>query len=324
MTEPTDSPIGIEVNWSQNGFSAKLRSRLLSALDRFGATKIEQIGLDAERQVATHRAMTDAHLELLTAAASEVGSEIRNDPKLAQKALAAFARAERQTENIHGSVVAAIEDLRDHPASDVEQEDAPEVLDPDFMNRWETYAGGATAEAVRLKWGQILASEIREPGTFDLRTLRIVDELDRKTAVAFQTLCEGRIGGSVPNLLRNLSPVEISDLEEAGLIVAGPRFILPEAIDAPDGSRWWAFSNASVGILISQKNPPSLLEVVKGQVKLPVTTLTQAGRALSSIFSDNEDAAFRRLFEILDQDGVGAVKFGWVVDRTLVDKARPD
>jgi hypothetical protein len=290
-------------------------------VDRTAARKIDQKGLVEERNQALHRAMTDVQVALLVTSGEVLQERVRNDPELAQRALTVFSRAERQSENFEASLGCAIEDLKNNPSTTAEAPDSPDVVDPDFLNRWENYASDATAEAVRVKWGQILASEIREPGTFDLRTLRIVDELDRKTAEAFQTLCEGRIGGSVPIFLRNLGPVEISDLEEAGLIVAGTRYVLPEATNASDGSVWWPFNNASVGILINQKNPPDLLEVVNGLVKLPVTTLTQAGRALSSIFPDNEDAAFRRLFEILDQDGVGAVKFGWVVDRTLVDKA---
>lgn len=169
MPHPTDESVGVDVAWSWKGFSAKIQSRLLSALDRAGARKIDQGGLETERKQAIHRALTDAHLAVIAASAKALEEDVRKDPELARRALVVFSRAERQAENLEASLLLTIEDLKTNPPIKEEREDSPDTLDPEFLNRWEQYAAGATSEAVREKWGRILSSEIREPENFLLK-----------------------------------------------------------------------------------------------------------------------------------------------------------
>ncbi|MBY5395853.1 DUF2806 domain-containing protein [Rhizobium leguminosarum] len=219
MPDPKDEGVGIEIAWSLQGFSVKIRSRLMSALDHLGATKIAQWSLDGERKLAINRALTDTQLALIDASTKSLEEELRNNPDLAKRTLTALSRAERQSENIEVCLGLAIEDLKDHPSTSDQPADAPEALNPEFLNRWEQYASGATSEVVREKWARVLSSEIRAPGKFSSKILRIVDELDQNTAVLFQRFCECRMFSWAPAILLDFKDHELRELQEAELII---------------------------------------------------------------------------------------------------------
>ncbi|MBY5765080.1 DUF2806 domain-containing protein [Rhizobium leguminosarum] len=321
MSKPTDESIGLDVAWSLQGFSAKLKSRLLSALDRAGARKIDQKGLEQDRKQALHRAMTDVQLALIATSGEALQERIRNDPELAQRALTLFSRAERQAENFEASLGLAVEDLKNNPSTTAEGADSPDVLDPDFLNRWENYASGATSEIVREKWGRVLSSEIREPGTFSLKTLRIIDELDQETAILFQRFCQSRIDMWAPELLLDLSSSELSSLAQAELVLEAE---LPSTISFLEtingaGEKWWILKNNNLGVVVRQNpRPPCITEgpfnfdpihIADGKLKLNMIVLTKVGVALSAIIPRDEEAVFRRLAEAISKDAEGSAIF---------------
>jgi hypothetical protein len=54
------------------------------------------------------------------------------------------------------------------------------------MNRFERFAEDASTDELRQRWGRVLSAEIRKPGTFSPKVLRIVDEIDQSTAAIFE------------------------------------------------------------------------------------------------------------------------------------------
>jgi Protein of unknown function (DUF2806) len=94
-------------------------------------------------------------------------------------------------------MVEAIEHLRHDGISASDAETGPSELSEEFMTRFETYAEGASTEDLRQRWGRILAREVKKPGTFSLKALRVIDELELQprsylsdsAALASQTTC---------------------------------------------------------------------------------------------------------------------------------------
>lgn len=178
----SDDAVGVEVAWSWKGFSAKIRSRLVSAADRAGGARLDSTTLDTDREVAIRRAVTDAQFTLITSASKAVSKGIESDPELARRALAVFARADRQAENVGASFSLALDDLRNRPTDEIDSDEGPDEVRPEFLDRWEQYASQATTEQIREKWGRILSAEIPTPNTFSLKLLRVLDEIDAETA----------------------------------------------------------------------------------------------------------------------------------------------
>jgi len=331
LPKRTDEPVGLDLAWSWTGISAKVRSRLVSALDRAGARKIDQAGLEDERRAAVHGALTETQLRLIAASAKVLEERIQDDPELAQRALMVFSRAERQAENVEASLLLAIEDLKNKPSPEADSADSRDTLDPEFLNRWELYASGATSEIVREKWGRILSSELRKPGTFSLKTLRTIDELDHETAILFERFCQSRIGRwVVPELLFGLSQAELSDLAQAGLVLETemPMTVSFAATENGAGVKWWAYGTKDFGIAVRQEPLPPIvstkrfsldaIKIVEGKLMMNVTSLSKVGVALAAIIPYDEEAAYRRLAAVISKDAEGGaiairrVGEGWV------------
>ncbi|ASR08317.1 hypothetical protein CHY08_15120 [Rhizobium leguminosarum bv. viciae] len=306
MSENEEHSIGISVDWSAHGFKAGIKSRWLSALDLLGARRVAASNVAAERQTSISQALTAAHVGLISAARQAVEKEVADDPKLAAKLLMALGRAEQDAENIGGALAFALQDLRNDPASGGKDDKSADAIEPEVVKRWEHYAAGASAEAAREKWGKVLASEIRVPGTFSMKTLRLIDEIDNDTAKLFQRFCANRLGSWVPVIISGLSFDEVKDLREADLLVHSelPSTIDLKSVTLSNGSEWWALSDGVTKVVAINKAAelPGIdrsalclenLRITNGQLKLEAHILTRSGSAIASIIPQDGEALSR-------------------------------
>ena len=63
------------------------------------------------------------------------------------------------------------------------------VIDDVWINIFETEARPQSTEEGQLLFGRILAGEIRNPGSYSIRTLKTLGELDQNAAILFKKLC---------------------------------------------------------------------------------------------------------------------------------------
>lgn len=303
MSKADDENVGVSIGWSWSGVNAKIKSRFLSAVDRFGGRRIDEGGLDSERRIASHKAMTEARVTLITAATRTLSKEIENDPEFARRALQVFSRAERQAENVEACLSLALEDLKNRELPPPENDAGPEVLDTAILDRWEHYAGGATSEQLRERWGRVLSAEVRVPGTFNSKCLRIVDELSSEDAKLFERLCERRLVAWVPTCTTSISDHDVDRLVEAGLVIQSDMGrTLPFVEGSAEGKKAW-YLHAGEGLALAlrgdaklpMKGLVDLLLSDKGTPCLPVHVLTDGGVALSSILPHNPTSALSTL-----------------------------
>lgn len=339
-----DNEVGFSVELNEKGFGAKVKSRLLAALDFLLAGKVNKRGLTDKRQIAIHDAITAAQLSLIGVASQTLAAEIENSPELAQRTLIAFARAERGTENVQACLTLALDDLSAKPEAAETTEDEPDVLDTSLLARWEHYASGATTEELRERWAHVLSSEIRKPGTFSMKTLRVVDELDASTARLFERFCKSLIGVCAPCLSHGLSSTDLEALQEADLMLQDelPRYLTFGQTERGDKSEWWVMSTGNAGIVIPKDGLSDKVKrsglisnglgFMEGALALNVVSLTSVGRSLSSIVDRSLEDAYGALAASLltytgDEkvrlirhlDGVGWVEASQVASSQTMD-----
>ncbi|MEO6692552.1 MAG: DUF2806 domain-containing protein, partial [Saprospiraceae bacterium] len=68
-------------------------------------------------------------------------------------------------------------------------EQTTEELSDDWLNEFENYARLKSSENMKFIFGKLLSGEIEKPGTFSIRTIRLISQLDNKAAKLFQRLC---------------------------------------------------------------------------------------------------------------------------------------
>ena len=100
----------------------------------------------------------------------------------------------RQQANREEIAAEAIELLSDSVGTTQEREPPSD----EWISKFGSHAEHVSDEQVQKLWACVLAGEIREPGSFGLRTLRTLSEMDRRTADDFQVIARLSFGDVIP------------------------------------------------------------------------------------------------------------------------------
>ncbi|MCA0278887.1 MAG: DUF2806 domain-containing protein [Proteobacteria bacterium] len=298
--------IGVSAELTPSGFSAKIKSRTASAWDRLWGSRVENKSIPIESQNAEAKALSDVRVKMIHALGDLGMDRLKSDPDFAARAVENFLPSlMRRQANKDAVLDLALEDLRQTPPSDDAADGCAEALDDTFLNRFERYAEEATTEQMRERWGKVLASEIRKPGTFTGKVLRVVDELDASTAKLFENLCKNRLGNVVPkSLLAELEVLEKAALTSAELIIEPGlgQYKTFVTVEKADQSKFLICSFGYYAIAfpaeatIDYKNiQPAPLISRSGIPSLPCYVLTETGHAIASILPEGERAAITLL-----------------------------
>jgi len=102
------------------------------------------------------------------------------EPDISQRVLArsTYQQAKKQL-NIEYVIQQAIDDLKH------EKEISPEKPDSDWVTRFFNITEDISTDHMQILWGKILAGEIKRPGSFSLRTLELLKNLNQHEAELF-------------------------------------------------------------------------------------------------------------------------------------------
>lgn len=302
--------ISVSAELTPTGVKAAAKSRILSAIDRVVGGAIDRFTPKLEGPAALARSNNVREVRINDALTDKMVEMIHADPALAERALERhLGSIGRRQENKEAVISLALEDLSQSPPNEDQNNAGPEALDDGFLNRFERVAEDATSDQLRERWARVLAAEIRQPGTFSAKVMRVVDEMDPTTASLFETTCKSRVGDALPKcLLPSLSFNELARLVTAGLLLDAAtggqlRVSTVGADNLGNPLHFLPFGDQVLGV--SGQNPlPSLaysdaapVLVDKGNPRVPIYLLTDAGHAISSILENEEEAAFTRLVE---------------------------
>lgn len=122
-------------------------------------------------------------VKLLEAPPSEVDQQGRIEPTLDLAELATivgngdFSESIRKETNIAKSILIA-EDI----LSQDQQEPSDDPIEDDWLFSWREYAGRVSADELQDLWGRILAGEVKQPGSYSMRTLEFLKGLSKSEA----------------------------------------------------------------------------------------------------------------------------------------------
>src|SRR5690606_30800096 len=151
---------------------------------------------------------------------------------------------------------------------------------------------------LRERWGRVLASEVRHPGTFSPKVLRVVDELSASTAQLFERVCKSRLVIGIPICLSGELRLSETILLVTGGLIVDPGFVgqvikWSLQTDKSVNELWLLeFERRALEFPKSFKfqevngtgSPP--LKVQDGSPCTPIYVLTDEGQAISSILPD--------------------------------------
>lgn len=303
--------VSVEVSVTESGAKASLKSRLASAFDRLGGNLVDFVNIPLESANVRNRAKSDGERVLIEAVAKHGVQLLGEDPEFAKRAIDThFGHLARTQKNKDAVLAEALEHLSNVTESPGGEEESvpPGDLAPEFLDRFERYAAEASTQELRSRWGRVLAREVQTPGAMSNKAMRIVDELDPRTAQLFERVCgQARVGGALlHSLIHDLKLPELLSLDEAGLINYSGGGIIRFFKRSRGDSQLLSIRFGEWGVsLRSDTIPKGSLEEGHAigrsgeEISTSIIKLTDAGHAVASILPDHSEQILRKFIETL-------------------------
>ncbi len=137
-------------------------------------------------------------VKLLNAPSEKIDEQGRIEPTIDLTELAIsvgnndFSESIRKETNVAKSILIAEDILSQDP-----QEPSDTPIEDDWLFSWRDYAGRVSAQELQDLWGRILAGEVKQPGSYSMRTLEFLKGLSKSEAEliskAARFVIDGRI-----------------------------------------------------------------------------------------------------------------------------------
>ena len=228
------------------GIPAPVRRNFFKALGQLSSAAIDIPVAYLTGMADERRAETAARIKLMNTSAAQIAEQMQTDPEYARVAVQKFGqRVLREQVNLDMISQKAANELSDSSDSNEESgsRGSSDTINDDWLNAFETEARLKSTEEMQAFFGKVLAGEIRRPGSYSTRTIKILGSLDQNVAKHFSTLCALSIsilgqktivpslgGDAATNALERygLSFDTLNLLNEHGLIIS-------------DYNAWWEF-----------------------------------------------------------------------------------
>ena len=226
------------------GISGPVKRNFLKALGQLCSAAIyipvaHLTGIADER-----RAETAARIKLINTSAGQIAQQMQTAPEYARLAVRKFGhRILREQVNLDMISQKAANELRDESDS-VDQtgpEESGDTINDDWLNAFEMEARQKSTEEMQALFGKILAGEIRKPGSYSTKTIRILGGVDQKIANHFVKLCSM----SISSQLQDIRVCSLGGnagnnaLQEYGLNFATLNLLNEHGLVISDYNSWW-------------------------------------------------------------------------------------
>ena len=173
---------------------SQISRNILKALNQLASAAIDIPAACLEGKAREKRAETDARVYLIKTSAEQIARQMQIEPEYVRSAANKFGqRVIREQVNLD----AICEKAKGRLSNDDISEDKPnpeKSIDDDWLNVFEEEARQKSSEEMQDYFGRLLAGEIKKPGTFSIRALRILGSLDQKTSQLFRKFCSAAVG----------------------------------------------------------------------------------------------------------------------------------
>ena len=223
-----------------------IRRNVLKALDRLGSALIDIPVGALERRSAEKRAESEARIKITEVVNAQIVEQIKVDPEFPQRASNTFAkrilREQHNLEKILGFATDILKKTKTDnttnentseqnkeqaadPTNQGENTNEEKAIDDDWFNVFEKEASQKSSADMQRRFGHVLAGEIEKPGSYSIKAVKLLGEMDQKVAMYFKKLCSLSTGllkstgdiSSLSVITLESSPLSSQTLEKYGL-----------------------------------------------------------------------------------------------------------
>lgn len=300
------------------GVPAPIRKNFFKAFAQLCTAAVDIPVAKMESKAAEIRAESVARIQIIKKEGESISEKLEVPKEYIDKASEKFAsRVIKEQLNLdqiglNAACNLAQEDFNEE-INDNQKE--PKEINDDWLNEFENYAKLKSSDDMKLVFGKILSGEIKNPGAYSIRTIRLISQLDNQAAKLFQTLCsiavsmndrndiiyDARVvsltGSASSNSLRKygLSFDNLNILQEYGLIISdyNSRFPYNHCVfnQSNQIEASLRFESKIYGLL------PIDIDKYDKDLHFKGVVLTKAGRELLGIIPIKQNEEYRKDFE---------------------------
>ncbi len=189
---------------------APIRRNALKAFDRLCSALIDVPVGALERRSAEKRSESEARIRIREEITAQIVQQVKVDPEYALKAGHKFAeKIIREQLNLDKISAIAANELKNSESNNPTDPDTSEpnkeqstdstnqdinsgeekTIDDYWLNIFATEARPVSTEEMQHRFGRVLAGEIEKPESYSIKAVKLLGELDQKTAALFKRLC---------------------------------------------------------------------------------------------------------------------------------------
>ena len=182
---------------------APIRRNMFKAFDRLCSALIDIPVGALERRSAEKRSESEARIKITEAVNAQIVQQIKVDPEFPQRASNTFAkkilREQFNLEKILGIATDILKKKKyDNSTNQQAESETEKSIDDDWFNIFEKEASQKSSEDMQLRFGRVLEGEIEKPGSYSIKAVKALGELDRDTAALFKRLCSACVVFGIP------------------------------------------------------------------------------------------------------------------------------
>ncbi|AYD47395.1 DUF2806 domain-containing protein [Arachidicoccus soli] len=177
---------------------APIKRNFLKALGQLSTAVIDIPAAWLESKSAEIRATSQARIQIIKSEGNKFSEQIDIPQPYIDKASEKYAsKIIKEQINLDDISQKASKELASDDYS--KQENSEKEISDDWLNEFENNARQMSSEEMRFIFSKILANEVKNPGNFSIRTIRLISQLDNIAAIHFQKLCSCAISMEVNN-----------------------------------------------------------------------------------------------------------------------------
>ena len=189
------SPLDIVAEFALDStIPAPIRKGAFKAFGQLCTVLIDVPLGELRRRDAEKWAETNARIKIIGENADQIAQQMKVPPEYARRAENKFAeKIIREQINLDKTAAIAANELKKEKfySSREQSADSGEerTINDDWLNSFEEEARQKSTEEMQALFGRILAGEIKKPGSYSIKTVKLLGELDQSVAILFRKLC---------------------------------------------------------------------------------------------------------------------------------------
>ena len=170
------------------GVPAPLKKNLLKAIGQLSTAALDIPIAWLESKSGEIRATTHARIQIIKSEGEKFSEQVDIPQAYIDKASEKYAsKIIREQINLDDISRKAAKELTNENSTN--QENADKEISEDWLSEFETNARQMSSEEMKFIFSKILANEVKNPGNFSIRTIRLISQLDNTAAKLFRKLC---------------------------------------------------------------------------------------------------------------------------------------